>query len=114
MLADRVVAHDPATDAVAQKVDVPAHRAAEDHRVERREAVHLVGRHVEGGGDVADAFVRHPPAPALDDLQGLRGRGALLLVPPGLGLDLAFFLVAQHVLRSARAAAVQRSTSAST
>ena len=78
VLAQLVVAHDPAAHAVADQDDVPAHRLAEDEVVEGGDAVQLVGGHAQAARATSrDGLVGHPAAVPLHDLQRLDAGGPL-------------------------------------
>src|SRR5262249_32936785 len=96
MLAYPVVAHNPATDAVADQDHAPAHRFPKDQVVKSRDAVQLVRRHPQELGQVADAFIRDPAPMALNDLQRINTRGSPDRVLIKLRLDLSSFFFGQH------------------
>src|SRR5215831_9038852 len=96
MLAYPVIAHNPTTDAVADEDHSPAHRLAEDQVVKSRDAVQLVGRHLEKLGQVADALVRHPAPAPLNDLQRINTDGAFLRVLMEFRLYLSSLFFGQH------------------
>src|SRR6185437_9695769 len=57
VIAQRLIAHDPARDAVAEEDDVTADLATVDEVVEGGDAVELVGRHLEEARDLAEMLV---------------------------------------------------------
>src|SRR5262252_5191783 len=96
MFAYPVVAHNPATDAVADEDHSPAHRLAEDQVVKGRHAVQLVGRHLKKLGQVADVLVRHPAPSPLNDLQRINTDGAFLRVLMEFRFYLFSLFFSQH------------------
>ena len=68
MLAQAVVAHDPAAHAVAEHDHVPAHRPAEDQVVERGDAVESAGDISSSSAMSRNALVGDPAAVPLHDL----------------------------------------------
>src|SRR5262245_32305055 len=96
MLAYPFIAHNPATDAVADEDHSLAHRLAEDQVVKGRHAVQLVGRHLKNLGQVADVFVRHPATAPWNDLQRITTQAALLRVLMEFRFYLVSFFFSQH------------------
>src|SRR5262249_14955942 len=96
MFAYPVVAHNPATDAVADEDHSPAHRLPEDQVVKGRHAVQLVGRHLKKLGQVADTLVRHPTTAPLNDLQRINTDGAFLRVLMKFRFYLSSLFFSQH------------------
>src|SRR2546426_6191181 len=94
--ADSLVAHDPATDAVADEDHVPPHRLAVDEVVEGGDAVYLVRGHLQELSDVADRFVGDPAPVTLHGPQGLDAGAAPSGHDGQLVLDLLDLSVAQH------------------
>src|SRR5262245_31644833 len=95
-LAYPVVAHNPATDAVADKDHTLAHRFPENQVVKSRDAVQLVGRHLKKLGQVAYALVRHPSPASLNDLQRINTDGPFLRVLMNFRFYLLSLFFSQH------------------
>src|SRR5882672_3207716 len=96
MLAYPVVAHNPATDAVADEDHAPAHGLPEDQIVKSRDAVQLIRRHLEKLGQVADALIRHPAPAPLNDFQRIDTGGAFLRVLMKFRFYLSSLFFSQH------------------
>src|ERR671923_2210632 len=108
VLADALIAHDPARNAVAYQNDVFTHGPAEDQIVKRRDAIELVSRHLQKLGNVPESFVGDPAPMSLDDLHGLNTHSPLVRIMRELRFDLASLFLSEH-----KSCSHQRSTSAS-
>ena len=104
-----LITHDPATHAVAQQDDMLAYRLAENHVVKSSHTLQLRRSHLQSLGHVRDAFIRHPAAMLLYDLERLDAYRAILRVVPRVRLYFP-----SSPVRSALFPSVQRSTSAMT
>src|SRR4051812_26102571 len=82
-----VPAHDPTTNAVADKGDMASHWFAEDQIVKRRHTVKFIRRHLEERGHIFEALVRYPASVLLNDLQRFDGRRPLVGIVGELLLD---------------------------
>src|SRR5215475_1120602 len=96
MFAYPLIAHNPATDAVTDEDHAPAHRLAKNQVVKSRDAVQLIGSHLEKLGQIADALVRHPAPPPLNDFQRVNTGGALMRVLMKFRFYLSSLFNSQH------------------
>src|SRR5580698_6935176 len=96
MLLDTLVAHDPATHAVADHDYVASDGLAKNQVVKRRHAIEFSWRHSEVQGDITQALIGDPTTVPLDDLERIYANCLALWIMRCFGLDLADFFRRQH------------------